>query len=63
MGNAHPTLTLVLTPQIEDEIAFILDRRKIKEDEIVKLFRAKVVQHCTGLLSILSIFYRHQLKN
>lgn len=31
---------LVLTPQIEDEIAFVLDRRKIKEDKIINLFTA-----------------------
>lgn len=31
---------LVLTPQIEDEIAFVLDRKNIKEDKIVNLFTA-----------------------
>ncbi len=31
---------LVLTPQIENEIAFVLDRRKINEDKIVNLFTA-----------------------
>jgi putative PIN family toxin of toxin-antitoxin system len=31
---------LVLTPQIEDEIALVLARKKIKEDKIVNLFTA-----------------------